>query len=369
MSPVHVPGSRNYRFNRYVRGVGRITNSAATAKLPEFRYRDGLLTKLIRLGALDTLRLFKRGALTLNDLIAADRTGRLERVAEQLVLDRPLRAAVDTWLETAARADSSRTRYGVSWTHFWRVAPLRAGAVVRELTQLDYHRLARTWDASPADWNRFRAALSAFLSRYLGAKQHPFRYEVLARVPRGQEPEGRVPNVTPTDFWKLVLRTPDYVRPAYVALAVLGVDVGEYLHLRRIHLDKRQLLVQVPGTKTRARPREVAVDARLWRWIERAVPAPLGYKWLRLHWVRARTAAGFPDLRLKDLRHLSAQFAGDEGATDRDLTTHLGHTNPAMSHRYARRRVARVVAGKIGDAMNRGNDAQVAAQGRGRDAR
>lgn len=339
------------RFNRYVRGVGRITNSSRTRRVPEFRYRDGLLTKLIRLGALDTLRLFKRGALTINDLITADRTGRLERVAEQIRLDMPLREAVTAWLPTSARAASSRTRYGVSWGHFWRVSPLRPDAVVRELAHSDFHRLMQRWGASESDWNRFRAALSAFLSRFLGSKQHPFRYEVLARVPIGREPAPRMPDLEPADFWGIVERTPDYIRPAYVALAVLGIDTGEYLALQRVNLNKRMLTVSVPGTKTRSRPRVVAVDPRLWEWIERAVPAPLGYKWMRTHWVRARKAAGYPDLRMKDLRHLSAQFAGDEGATDRDLTTHLGHSNPAMSHRYSARRTARKVAGQIGDAL------------------
>jgi integrase len=350
----------NRRFNRVVRGVGRITNSAGIpegrAYNAEFRYRDGLLTKLIRLDALDTLRLFKRGTLTIKNLVAADRVGRLELVAEQLRLDQPLKAAVDAWLPTSARAASSRKRYGVSWSAFWRATAkqLRPDAVVRDLQHLDYHRLFHAWGASESDWNRFRAALSAFLSRYLGAKQHPFRYQILARVPTGREPEGRVPDLDAPAFWTIVKAAPEYVQPAYVALAVLGADTGEYLTLERIHLNKRQLTVALPGTKTRGRPRTVAVDGRLWEWVERAVPAPLQYKWLRTHWLRACRKAGYEGVRLKDLRHLSAQLAGDAGATDRDLATHLGHSNPTMSHRYSRRRVARGVAGRIGDQLAEG---------------
>lgn len=354
MSPTRCPGSRNFRFSHYVRGVGRISNSSGTDRIPEFRYRDGLITKLIRLGALDTLRLFKRGALSMNDLIAADRTGRLERVAEQLMLDRPLRPAVAAWLETAARAPASRRRYQGSWDHFFRVAPLAPGAVVRELTHVDYHKLERRWGTGPADWNRFRSALSAFLSRYTGAKGHPFRYEVLARIARQEEPEGRVPDLSAAEFWTIVRQAPAPVQPAYVAMAVLGVGPGEYLRLQPVHLNAGALLVNVPGTKTRARARTVAVDARLWAWIARAVPAPLGYGWLSIWWRRTVRQAGYAGLRLYDLRHLSAQLAADLGATDRDLTTHLGHTNPKMAHRYARRPTARGVAAKIGDQLAAG---------------
>jgi len=355
MSPSKTPGSSTYRFNRFVRGIGRIVNSSGTTKRPEFRYRDGLLQRLIRLGALDTLRLFKRGTLTINDLIAADREGRLERVGEQLRLEKPLAAAVEAWLPDSARAPQSRRRYRVSWHHFWTVAQasgqVRVAAAVRDLAGVDFHRLRRAWGTSDADWNRTRAMLSAFLSRFLGAKQHPFRYEVLAQFPRGQEPPGRVPELDAADFWAIVKQAPDYVQPAYVAMAVLGVGMGEYLALDERHLRPLRLTVRVPGTKAQLRDREVAVDKRLWPWIARAVPAPLQARWLRIWWTRACVAAERPVIRLYDLRHLSAQLAGDQGASDRDLAVHLGHTNPTMSFRYSRRRIARRVAGAIGDAL------------------
>lgn len=94
----------------------------------------------------------------------------------------------------------------------------------------------------------------------------------------------------------------------------------------------------------------MAVDARLWTWIDRAGPAPLAYRWLGQHWRRTCKAAG-ARLRLYDLRHLSAQFAGERGASDRDLAVHLGHSNPEMSHRYSRRAVARNAARAIADEL------------------
>lgn len=355
MSPTKTPGSATYRFNRYVRGVGRFVNSSGARTLTEFRYRDGILTKLIRLGALDTLRLFKSRTLSMNELITADREGRLERVGEQLRLGRPLAEAVKAWLPESAKATQSRRRYASSWAHFWRVVlkatSLRDTAKVGDLARIDYHHLRRAWGAGPADWNRARAMLSAFLSRFLGAKQHPFRYEVLARFPHDTEPLGRVPELEAADFWKIVGKAPEYAQPAYVAMAVLGVGPGEYARLRKTHLRKRQGFVIVPGTKTRERAAEVAVDARLWPWIERAVPPVLGYKWLRIWWRRACKAAELEGVWMYDLRHLSGQLAADLGATDRDIMIHLRHANAGMTHRYTKRRVARAVAGKIGDAL------------------
>lgn len=108
----------------------------------------------------------------------------------------------------------------------------------------------------------------------------------------------------------------------------------------------------------------VAVETRLWPWIVRAVPAPLAYRWLGGHWERVSEAAGVK-LRMYDLRHLSAQFAGDRGATDRDLAIHLGHaSNSAMTFRHSRRAVARAIAEELlGPASApRGQDAQESAQ-------
>src|SRR5688572_29495251 len=99
------------RFKRAVRGVGIIRNHSGTNSPVEFRYRDAILTKLIRLDALDTLRLFKRGALKMADLVSAEREGRLEHVARELVLHKPLKPAVDAWLTTSARETGSRKRY------------------------------------------------------------------------------------------------------------------------------------------------------------------------------------------------------------------------------------------------------------------
>lgn len=342
------------RFKRYVRGVGSIRNHSGTDKIVEFRYRDGILTKLIRLAALDTLRLFKRGALSIGDLITADREGRLEHVAKELVLHRPLKAAVDDWLLTAARAKGSRQRYGVSWNHFFRLKAVGDNAVVRELAGVDYHKLLARWGASDTDWNRFRAALSAFLSRYLGSKMHPFRYEVLARVPRGQEAEGRVPDLDVADFWRIVDHAHEPVRAVYVTMAALGAGYADLKPLTKHALRRKSFTVLMRGRKLgRQQPLEVAVAPALWPWIAAAIPLALSDKWLRRWWKRACRAAKVKGIRMYDLRHLSGQLAADSGLADSAIATHLRHANAATTRRYTRRAVARKVAAAIGSALER----------------
>lgn len=353
-----------YRFNRVVAGVGRIQNSAQTRIAQEYRRRDGVLSKLIEGGHLEVLRAFKGRALTMRELLDADRDGHLATVLRDRVLDAPLKAALDAWLPDSAKELASRRRYGVSARRL--LARLPEGITVRQLPDVNWRRLRREWGASDGDWNRARAMLSAFLSCHLGGKFHPHRLAVMAVCPRGQESPGVLPDATVNDFWRAVGAAPDYTRPAYVAMAVLGAGPKEYQGIRRVDLSPEQLTVLINGTKAPQRRRVVAVDPRLWSWVDRAVPAPLGTTWLRNHWKDACKAAGVK-LRLYDLRHCSAQFAADGGATDRDLTVHLGHSNPAMSHRYARRVVARGVALAIGDALLgptlKGQDAQDSAQG------
>jgi integrase len=361
MTPTKGRGSQNYIFDRRIPGVGRIRVSAKTAKRTDFRYRDGLITKLVRAGAIETLRMLQDGRLTILDLVDADHRGVLERVPDQLVLRKRLRSEVDRWLPDSAPAPESRRRYKVSWERFLTVAgihrQLKAGAVVEDLRFVNYRKLRRVWNASPADWNRARAAVSAFLSAFLGSKMHPFRLELMQQFKAQQEPQAETPNVQASQFWSIITQADTRCQSAYVTMAALGAYPGEYLALTRKELDPGNYEVFVPGTKNAYRPRTVAVDPRLWDWVDQAVPSPLAYRWLNEYWKRACRAAEVIGFEMRHLRHLSAQLAGDRGATDRDLTVHLGHATPTMSHRYSRRRTARTVAQAVADELLAGRTA------------
>jgi len=51
-------------------------------------------------------------------------------------------------------------------------------------------------------------------------------------------------------------------------------------------------------------------------------------------WIPTRTAAGRPDLRFHDLRHTSAVFAAQTGATLAELMARLGHSTSVAAMRY-----------------------------------
>jgi integrase len=53
-------------------------------------------------------------------------------------------------------------------------------------------------------------------------------------------------------------------------------------------------------------------------------------------WRPARGAVGLPELRLHDLRGLSATVAARHGATTKELMKRLGHSTPDMAMRYQR---------------------------------
>ncbi len=129
------------------------------------------------------------------------------------------------------------------------------------------------------------------------------------------------------------------MQPALVTIAALGLRVGEYLRLRDTDLRPHTCSVHVPGTKTAGSADVARVDERLWPWITAAVPSPLGYKWLRLHWKRALKAAGAPlDLRLHDLRHCYGQWLADAGVAEARIQTGLRHATATMTRRYTKQR-------------------------------
>ena len=77
------------------------------------------------------------------------------------------------------------------------------------------------------------------------------------------------------------------------------------------------------------------MDADLWPWIERAIPSPVQYKWLREHFKRAAREVGLPDLRLHDLRHCFGQWATDAGLPEAKVHR-WSHCHPLAPHGASR---------------------------------
>jgi len=58
-------------------------------------------------------------------------------------------------------------------------------------------------------------------------------------------------------------------------------------------------------------------------------------KYIHKVWHRLRAKAGLPDLRVHDLRHQYASFLVNSGRTLYEVQQILGHSNPAVTQRYA----------------------------------
>jgi integrase len=223
----------------------------------------------------------------------------------------------------------------VSFKKLERVGVLPAEAPVSALTGVDWKALAKRWEGSGADWNHCRRAVSHFLAEHLGDVYHPLRRAVMKRYPKQAECE-RVPDLDVPTFWRVVEQAAEHVRPAFVTLVALGLRVGEYLRLRETDLHPITKTVSVPGTKTAGSVAVLAVDPELWPWVVAGVPAPVGYKWLRIYWKRALEAAGADvTLRLHDLRHLTAQLLVNAGQSEASVQTTMRHATASMTRRYA----------------------------------
>jgi len=212
--------------------------------------------------------------------------------------------------------------------------------------------LAAHWskDRSGSDWNHVRRGVSRFLTIALGDKYHPFRREVVARIPIQRE-KVRVPDLTPSVFWEIIGKVREDVRPAFVTLVATGLRVGEYLRLTEEDLRPltRRIVVPIEG---KTGERIVPVAEELWNWVSAGVPSPLGYRRLWQHWHDACQAVGLPGLVIHDLRHCAGQWAHEAGVSLAMVKSLLGHSTITMTERYARTQDAGLAASAVARALN-----------------
>jgi hypothetical protein len=118
MTPERTGGKKggNFRFDREFADVGRIRNSSGTERLSEFKKRDAILTKLHENAQLDVLRAFMRGELSIEQLVAADRSGKLAsaELLSELKLQQNLWTAIDDALPRMGKGEETRRRYETS---------------------------------------------------------------------------------------------------------------------------------------------------------------------------------------------------------------------------------------------------------------
>lgn len=336
-------------------GLGWLQISAHTRDKRKFEQRNAVVTKLIDDGQIQVLAALKDGHVSIEQLVELDRRNQMTgaNVLGEIAMRAPLFATWEAKADEMGKSHEGRKRYEV--TRRQLLAAWGASAetmTVKDLVAVNWLQMAADWPRSASDWNHVRRAISHLLSLILGSKHHPLRHEIMAKIPQRPEHE-RTPDVTPETFWRVATHLRADIRPVFVTLAATGLRIrSEFLLLQESDLLPATHQIRVPGDLV-TRPRYVSVAPDQWSWIAAAVPSPMQYKWLRLHWKRACEAAGVSGVTIHDLRHCHAQWATDGGAQLTQVQVQLGHANPSTTGRYARTRDARSVAEKVGRAMTR----------------
>ena len=327
--------TRRYKVDRWFNGR-RLCRSSGATTAAEHRHRDDFLTWLYTTGRGDVLDAIIAGRLGLNEAYAAHCAGKLAFAVNEVVLDRSMRDAVDAWLPGSAKAPGTREHYGRMMRALRRSGALPDGIRVRDLDAVDWQALYNRWPTGPVMWNRACGALSRFLTMTLGDKFDPFRRRVMAKLPRADEGEGRVPDLTPDRFWAILERVPEPVRPVYVVMVGTGVEPG-VMETATLAPERRALVV-VGRKRGREGLTTIPLSPELWAYAARAVPCSFSRGYLYRTWKRAARAAGAPELRLYDLRHAFGQWLVNAGVPQSVVQVGMRHRTAAMTARYVKQR-------------------------------
>lgn len=133
-------------------------------------------------------------------------------------------------------------------------------------------------------------------------------------------------------------------------LRLTGCRLGEALKLRVEDVDYERETVTFHNTKN-GDDRTIPVTADLVRLLKRQTPhdgflfgGPGQVNRIEKAWARARAAAGFPTLRLHDLRHLAVSRLRELGVPDHAIMAITGHKTLRMLDHYSHARERQVVA-------------------------
>jgi integrase len=368
------------KFDRLFGGV-RITRSSGVdrakweagnkAARREFDYRDGLLTKLWERGQKDIIVAFARGEIDIQDIVTADRLGRLGGMASDIATLKPL---WQTWEEVIPRlrtdkgrpiSAASRANYTYSMKRLKALRVLPEDALVADLETVDWTKPFREWDTSPAAWNHLGRALSRFLTVVLGDKFHPLRRKVAREFPKMDE-HPRVPSLSLQEFRRIVDMMPPHYQAIAIVLAYTGMRLGELAALTPADLDPVPQILTIDGrevkvhgvnirdAKTAAGVRKIYVAEEFWPYVLASVPMPISHWYLRDIWNSAVDRA-FPerdmDIRLHDLRHFAAQQLSNAGTPEAQIQAQLGHADPSMTRMYSMQTARAEVAAKMAGVM------------------
>lgn len=281
------------------------------------------------------------------------------------------------WIDERQVRESTRTSYrAVMAAH---LEPFWADHKVADVTRSDVRRWYQTLDATtPRARSKAYGLLRAIMN---GAVDD----ELIAVSPvhiRGAGTQTRAHKIEPAtaaELATIAAAMPDRLRLAVLMSGWCALRYGELAELRRGDIDLNRQVIKVRravtwpkggpvvGTpKTAAGLRDIAIPPHLLPAIrdhlaEHARPGRDGLLFASdtgrqlwastvfTHFVRARAAAGRPDLRWHDLRHSGAVLAAQSGATVAELQERLGHATPvaAMIYQHAAKGRGAVIAAEM----------------------
>ncbi|MBO1756683.1 tyrosine-type recombinase/integrase [Allobranchiibius sp. CTAmp26] len=282
----------------------------------------------------------------------------------------------ESWLLQREVKQLTRALYRRQLDRF--ILPVFAEVSLRDITP----PVVRTWYATldpntPTQRAQVYSLLRAVLNEAV-------RDDILTRNPctirsagiaRRQRP---IDPASPEEIVTLMNEMPDRYWAFILIAAWCGLRFGELAELRRGDVDVRAGLIHVRravtwdhstpvvGTPKNGQQRSVSMPPHIveavtnhLRSVERDTDALLfaavgdstrqvHSNTVRRHWIKARTAAGRPDMRLHDLRHTGAVLAALAGATPKETMDRLGHLTAEAAMRYQH--------------VARGRDAEIAAK-------
>jgi integrase len=380
MTPARTGGKTgNFEIQERFKNVGEIRRSLGTSVLKEFNNRRALLRKLEKAEKYEILRAFRDKKLTIEQLIEADANERLGATLSDAMLHMNLWDSVEQALAKIRKSHATVERYRISMKALQMKAAdeLPDDATLADLASVDWDALSSSWGASGADWMHVKRAVSKVTGTILEDKYHPFVRKLRQAIPN-QKVKKRRPRITPSIFLAITAKAPVHAQRVFWALLITGLrDRVEYLRLKPEHLDHATRTIDITKSKNEQSESPVMISPRLWQRVVEAVPSPLSYGRLMIHWKRACVAAGYahyePSPRFKsklkyvgptlhDLRHAHGQWAIDEGVEQSKVQSSLRHENPGQTLDY----ISYNATGEVSDALANVIERSTKPKGKGR---
>lgn len=235
------------------------------------------------------------------------------------------------------------------------------------LAEVTADRVAEARDALAAtrigSGNTKRARSGATVNRYLATLSHLFtvaqrEWRLVDRNPvrevsRKKESKGRIRYLVDEERESLFLACDRSDWPPLKALVQLAISTGarrgELLGLTWDRVDLKKGRATVIETKN-GDPRVLplvgkALEALRELKLQNSAKSPFvfthpngrpePYYWFDTHWFEALKGASISDFRFHDLRHTSASYLAQRGASTLEIADVLGHKSLAMVRRYS----------------------------------